>query len=79
MMLARSKRTGNAATRQFLAEKLTGMVLATMLPALLWVGALAAVAPAFGRSPSLAALALTETAISLFLVLVCAPIMWRPR
>lgn len=66
-------------TFQALAERMTGVALATLLPALFWVYTLASVAPAFGRTPSPAALALTGAAISLFLVSVCAPIMLRPR
>ena len=57
--------------------KAAGLAFAAIVPALFWMGILAAAGPAFGYTIAPAALMALGTAIAVFLAAVCAPIMLR--
>ena len=57
--------------------KAAGLAAAMVLPALFWVAVIGGLGHAAGFSFAASGLALTGTAISLFLGAVCAPIMLK--
>jgi ABC-type Fe3+-siderophore transport system permease subunit len=57
--------------------KIAGVLFAAIVPALFWVAMIALIANVFGLTVTPMVLALTGSAISLFLAAVCAPLMLR--
>jgi hypothetical protein len=59
------------------AAKLTGVMIAALLPAVFWTSAAAGVGALFGVTFALSSLLIVGSAIAAFLGAVCAPIMLK--
>ncbi|MEQ1718553.1 MAG: hypothetical protein ABL907_21645 [Hyphomicrobium sp.] len=59
------------------SAKVAGVLFAAIVPALFWVTLIAITANAFALTIAPVALAVTGSAIALFLAAVCAPLMLR--
>ncbi len=58
-----------------LAAKLTGVMIAALLPAIFWTATAAGIGALFGITFALSSLLLAGSAIAAFLGAVCAPVM----
>lgn len=69
----------DGAARRSFAARVGGLAVASLVPAIFWCAVLAIGSRWIGEPLSLRAIALTGTAIAIFLAAVCAPLMLRTR
>jgi hypothetical protein len=68
---------GTVRTERRFGARLFGLAIVTFGPALFWVAVLAVVSHVFGAPLATSTLVLMGAAISFFLCVVCAPIIFR--